>query len=80
MFNLDGLFADCININVCVTRFTEISLEFSKSCIPNKKVVIRTNDKVWYDSIIRSTSRKRDRLRKKQSKQVTQETRIITNK
>ena len=41
--------------------FTDTLLNFLNSCIPNKEVTIRPNDKPWYDSEIRTLSRKRDR-------------------
>ena len=39
-----------------------------RECIPVKEIVIRSYDKPWYDSIIRSTSRKRDRMKRKATK------------
>ena len=36
-------------------------IEFAKLCIPNKTIVVRKDDKPWYDSEIRRNSRKRDR-------------------
>ena len=44
---------------------TNIFIEFAKLCIPSKTIVVRENDKPWYDSEIRGNSRKRDRLKKK---------------
>ena len=39
-------------------------IEFAKLCIPNKTIVVREDDKPWYDSEIGRNSRKRDRLKK----------------
>ena len=39
-------------------------IEFAKLCIPNKTIVVREDDKPWYDSEIRRNSRKRYRLKK----------------
>ena len=39
-------------------------IDFAKLCIPNKTIVVREDDKPWYDSEIRRNSRKRDRLKK----------------
>ena len=39
--------------------------KFVKLCIPSKTIVVREDDKPWYDSEIRRNSRKRDRLKKK---------------
>ena len=39
-------------------------IEFAKFCIPSKTIVVREDDKPWYDSEIRMNSRKRDRLKK----------------
>ena len=35
------------------------------SSVPSKNILIRPDDKPWYDSEIRSLSRKRDRLKRK---------------
>lgn len=45
--------------------FTKTFLNFIKECIPSKYVLIRPNDKPWYDSEIRHFSRTRDRLKSK---------------
>ena len=42
-----------------------IQMHFIKHCVPNKEVIIRPNDKPWYDSIIRSYTRKCDRVKRK---------------
>ena len=39
-----------------------------KSCIPSKTVLVRPNDKPWYDQEIRHFSMKRDRIKKKRIK------------
>ena len=39
-------------------------MELIHECVPNKVVLIRPNDKPWYDSTIRSYTR-RDRLKRK---------------
>ena len=36
-----------------------------KDCIPSKEVTIHTDDKPWYDSVIKTHSRLRDKLRRK---------------
>ena len=41
-----------------------VFIEFAKLCIPNKTIVVREDDKPWYDSEIRRNSRKRDRMKK----------------
>ena len=40
-------------------------MEFVNLSIPHRDVIIRPNDKPWYDSEIRRYSRKRDRLKTK---------------
>ena len=50
------------------TKFNNIFLDFVRSCIPNKNVLIRPDDKPWNDSEIRRVSRKRDRLKRKFNK------------
>ena len=45
--------------------FNDIFLEMVKTCIPSQKVIVRPDDKPWYNSEIRQTLRKRDRLKSK---------------
>ena len=45
-------------------KFTDIFLDMVKLCIPSNLVVVRPNDKPWYDSEIYFTS-KRDKLKRK---------------
>jgi hypothetical protein len=40
-------------------------LDSSELCIPKREVTIRSNDKIWLDSILGENNRKHDRLRKK---------------
>ena len=40
-------------------------MELVHECVPNKVVLIRPNDKPWFDSTIHSYTRKRDRLKRK---------------
>ena len=51
-------------VNEVSSLFTNVFIEFAKLCIPNKTIVVREDDKPWYDSEIRRNSRKRDRLMK----------------
>ena len=44
--------------------FTNVFTDFAKFCIPNKTIVVREDDKPWYDFEIRRNSRKRDRPKK----------------
>ena len=53
------------DMNIACTNFTKAFLDISELCIPKWKVTIRSNDKIWFDSILRKEIRKRDRLRKK---------------
>ena len=53
------------SVNEASSLFTNIFFEFAKLCIPSKTIVVREDDKPWYDSEIRRNSRKRDRLKKK---------------
>ena len=52
--------------------FKETFLKFVKEYIPNKEVIIKTDDKPWYDSEIRMYSRKRDRQKSKVLKSSSQ--------
>ena len=60
---------DTINENQSIDQncsmFTDIFLNFCKECIPCKKVLIRPNDKPWFNSELRYNIRLRDRLRKR---------------
>ena len=59
---------DCLykgSVNDCCELFTNKFMEFVNLSIPHKDVMIRPNDKAWYDSEIRRYSRKRDRLKTK---------------
>ena len=53
------------SVNEASSLFTNIFIEFAKLCIPSKTIVVRGDDKPWYDSEIRRNSMKRDRLKKK---------------
>ena len=47
------------------SKFNDIFLDFVNSSVPSKNVLIRPDDKPWYDSEIRRLSRKRDRQKRK---------------
>ena len=51
-------------VNEASSVFTNIFIEFGKLCIPSKTIVVREDDKPWYDTEIRRNSRKMDRLKK----------------
>ena len=51
-------------VNEASSLFTNNFIEFAKLCIPSKTIVVREDNKPWYDSEIRRNSRKRDRLKK----------------
>ena len=53
------------NIDEACKMFTSTFLNFCKTCIPVKTVLIRANDKPWFNSDLRYNIRIRDRLRKK---------------
>lgn len=61
----DWNFINDAPINEAPKIFEETFLKIVNECIPSKEVTIRTDDKPWYDSEIRKTSRQRDRLKKK---------------
>jgi hypothetical protein len=52
-------------MNIACTNFTKAFLDISELCIPKGEVTIWSNDKIWFDSILRKEIRKHDRLRKK---------------
>ncbi len=53
-----------IPIDTACEQFHSKLLELLHTCIPNNLVTVRTNDKPWYNSDIRRTSRQRDRQKK----------------
>jgi hypothetical protein len=53
------------DMNIARTNFTKAFLDILELCIPKREVTIRSNDKIWFDSILRKEIRKRNRLRKK---------------
>ena len=55
-------------LNDACNKFNDVFLSFVRSSIPSKNVLIRPDDKPWYDSEIRKVSRKRDRLKRKFNK------------
>ena len=61
----------CLNdgsLDEACKKITDVFLNIVKLCIPSKTVVIRPNDKPWYDSEIRHYSSKRDRAKRKLAK------------
>ena len=52
-------------IDEACSKFNDTFLDLVNSCIPSKNVLIRPDDKPWYDSEIRRVSSKRDRLKRK---------------
>ena len=40
-------------MNIACTNFTKAFLDISELCIPKREVTIRSNDKIWFDSILR---------------------------
>ncbi len=51
-------------INTICAQFHAKFLEVLHTCIPSNLVTVRPNDKPWYNSNIRRTSRQRDRQKK----------------
>jgi hypothetical protein len=47
------------------SKFNDVFLKHVTNYIPNKNVLIRPNDKSWYDSAIRKLSKQKEKLRKK---------------
>jgi hypothetical protein len=63
--NWEILIQNECDMNIACTNFTKAFLNISELCIPKREVTIRSNDKIWFDSILRKEIRKRDRLLKK---------------
>ena len=60
-----ALISSSSNIDEACKMFTSTFLNFCKTCIPVRTVLIRRNDKHWFNSDLRYNIRIRDRLRKK---------------
>ena len=56
------------NVNDATKQFETDILTLAKQSIPTKEIIVRRDDKPWYDSEIRKFSRIRDRLKSKAEK------------
>ncbi len=65
ILNNDWSFLNEGSVDDAADLFTNSFIDIAKQCIPRKEVIIRPNDKPWYDSEIRRTSKLRDKARKK---------------
>lgn len=63
-YNWDSIINENCTIDQSWASFTDLFLKFCKECIPCKKVLIRQNDKPWFNSELRYNIKLRDRLRK----------------
>ena len=66
LFNkkLSAFYWSCLyqgSVNEVCSFFTNMFIEFAKLSIPSKPIVVREDDKLWYDTEIRRDQRKRDR-------------------
>ena len=68
----DWSFIEHLNINDACANFTTTLIRLMTACIPSKEIVIRPNDKPWFDSTIRKFIRHRDRQKKIAIKKCTQ--------
>ena len=64
-FNWDTIINDTCSVDQACLNFTEYFLKRCKECIPRQKVLIRQNDRPWFNSELRYNIRLRDRLRKR---------------
>ena len=48
-YDLDSIIKDICAIGEASTNFTDLFLKFYKECVPCKNVLIRQNDKPWYN-------------------------------
>jgi hypothetical protein len=51
-------------INTTCTHFTDTSMNICKLCIPSQKIIIGEDDKIWFDSNLRTAIRLSDRFRR----------------
>jgi hypothetical protein len=59
-----NLITGASDIHGAVSDFTSIFLNIASICIPTRELIIRNDDKVWFDSTLRREIRIRDRFRK----------------
>ena len=59
------------NIDLACQRWTDTLLAIAKESIPNKDVLVRPNDKPWYNNSLRAMKRKLMRVYKKAKKNKT---------
>ena len=64
-YNWDIIINENFTIDQSCAMFTDLFMKFCKECIPCKKVLIRQNDKPWFNSELRYNIKLRDRLRKR---------------
>lgn len=64
LINTDWSFLYHGTVDERADTFISKFLIIAEQCIPTKYITIRPNDKPWYNSELRRTSRKRDRLKK----------------
>lgn len=64
-YNWDNIINDNTTVDEACMEFTNAFLQFCKRSIPRKNVLIRQNDKPWFNSELRFNIKLRDRLRKK---------------
>lgn len=65
MHNWDAVINDTSTVDQACINFTNLFMKFCTECIPSKKVLIRQNDKPWFNSELRYNIKLRDRLRKR---------------
>ena len=51
-------------INTACKNVTDTCMGICKLCISSQKIIIREDDKIWFDSNLRTAIRLRDRLRR----------------
>ena len=59
-----NLITGACDIHGAVSDFTSIFLKIASICIPTREIIIRNDDKVWFDSTLRREIRICDRFRK----------------
>ena len=65
---LSAFYWSCLyqgSVNEVCSLFTNMFIEFAKLSIPSKPIVVREDDKPWYNTEIRRNPRKRVRQKKK---------------
>jgi hypothetical protein len=64
----DSKILDAVDIDQATENFTSTFVSHVRECVPKKSIIIRPQDKPWFDSGLRKAIKLRNRLRNKSLK------------